>query len=42
MVKREFFTLDGKRVEKMQSHEVYLMKVTDTTGQVHAVKIIKN
>ena len=42
VVKREFFTLDGKRVEKMQSHEVYLMKVTDTTGQVHAVKIIKN
>ena len=42
VAKREFFTLDGKQVTKMTSREVYLMKVTDTKGGVHTVKIIKN
>ncbi len=42
VAKREFFTLDGKQVTKMTSHEVYLMKVTDTKGGVYTVKIIKN
>ena len=42
VVKREFFTLDGKQVTDMQSHEVYLMKVTDKQGEIHTVKIIKN
>ena len=42
VVKREFFTLDGRRVEQMQSLEVYLMKVTDSEGRTHAVKVIKN
>ena len=42
VVRREFFTLDGKKVDQMQSHEVYLMKVTDSEGCVHAVKVIKN
>ena len=42
VVKREFFTLDGKKVENLQSHEVYMMKVTDSEGQVHAVKVIAN
>lgn len=40
--KREFFTLDGKQVTTMQSHEVYVMKITDKKGNVHSVKIIKN
>ncbi|MCR5679357.1 MAG: hypothetical protein K6G08_03970 [Prevotella sp.] len=42
VVKRQFFTVDGKQVEKMLPHEVYLMKVTDATGRVHTVKIMKN
>jgi len=42
VVKREFFTLDGKKVEKMQSHEVYLMQVTDSEGHQHTVKVIAN
>ena len=42
VVKREFFTLDGRQVDTMRSHEVYLMKVTDSEGCVHSVKIIKN
>ena len=42
VVKREFFTLDGRPVGKMQSHETYVMKVTDSEGNTHAVKIIKN
>ena len=40
--KREFFTLDGKKVKHLQSHEVYMMKVTDTDGNSQTVKIIKN
>jgi hypothetical protein len=42
VAKREFFTIDGKQVTTMQSHEVYVMKITDTKGKVHMVKIIKN
>ncbi len=42
VAKREFFTLDGKQVTTMQSHKVYVMKITDTKGKVHSVKIIKN
>ena len=42
VVKREFFTLDGKRTEQMLSGQTYLMKVTDSEGNVHAVKILKN
>lgn len=40
IVAREFFTLDGKKVSKMQSHEVYLMKCTDETGKIHTMKVI--
>lgn len=42
VAKREFFTLDGKQVNTMKQHEVYVMKITDTKGKVHSVKIIKN
>jgi len=42
VVKREFFTLDGRQVSTLQSHEVYLMKVTDSEGRVHTVKILAN
>ncbi len=41
VAKREFFTLDGKQVSVLKQHEVYIMKLTDTAGKVHAVKIIK-
>ena len=39
-VSREFFTLDGKKARTLQSQETYIMKVTDTAGRVHAVKVI--
>ena len=42
VAKREFFTLDGKQVTQMQSHGVYVMKATDTDGNVHTMKVIKN
>ena len=42
VVKREFFTLDGRRVDEMQPHQTYLMKVTDADGNVRSVKILKN
>ena len=42
VVKREFFTLGGKKVKRLLPHEVYMMKVTDTDGNIHTVKILKN
>lgn len=40
VVSCEFFTVDGKKARTLQSHETYIMKVTDTAGRVHAVKVI--
>ncbi|MDO5447174.1 MAG: T9SS C-terminal target domain-containing protein [Prevotellaceae bacterium] len=40
IVAREFFTIDGKKVSKLQSHEVYLMKCTDEIGKIHTMKVI--
>ena len=42
IVRREFFTLDGCRVSRMQSHETYIMQTTDADGRTRSVKIIKN
>ena len=42
VAKREFFTTDGKQVSQMLSHGVYIMKITDTKGHIHTMKIIKN
>ena len=42
VAKREFFTLDGKKVDKFDAHNVYVMKITDTTGKVYLMKVIKN
>ena len=42
VIRREFFTTDGKAVNRLQSHGVYVMKVTDSKGNVHTMKIIKN
>lgn len=42
VAKREFFTLDGKQVTTMKQHELYIMKITETNGNVHSVKVIKN
>jgi hypothetical protein len=42
IVRREFFTLDGRQVTTMQSHETYIMRTTDAEGHRQSVKIIKN
>ena len=42
IVKREFFTLDGRQTSELRSQEVYVMRVTDKNGTVHSTKIIKN
>ncbi|MBQ7420013.1 MAG: hypothetical protein IJV17_04645 [Prevotella sp.] len=42
VAKREFFTIDGKQVSQLQQHGVYIMKVTDTNGGIHTMKIIKD
>lgn len=39
-IKREFFTSDGRQVNTLKSHGVYVMKVTDKQGTVHTAKII--
>ena len=39
IVVREFFTLDGKKVNALQSHETYLMRTTDKQGNVRTVKM---
>ncbi|MBQ9200764.1 MAG: T9SS C-terminal target domain-containing protein [Bacteroidales bacterium] len=40
IVSREFFTLDGKKAGRLQPRETYIMKVTDTAGRMHSVKVI--
>ena len=42
IVSREFFTLDGKQVSQLAAHEVYLMKTTDSQGNIRTVKILKD
>ena len=42
ILRREFFTLDGRQVGTLQSHETYIMRVTFHDGSTHSVKIIKN
>ena len=42
VVKREFFALDGRQVYELQSGQVYIMRLTDTEGNIHSVKILKN
>lgn len=42
VAKRKFYTVDGKRAKSFRSGEVYIMKVTDTKGNTHSTKVIKN
>ena len=42
IVRREFFTLDGKKTERLLPTEVYLMKATDSEGRIHWMKMMKN
>ncbi len=38
--RREFFTTDGRQVASLQSHGVYVMRVTDRQGNIHTAKVI--
>lgn len=40
IVNREFFTTDGKPVSRMESHEVYIMRLTEANGTVHSMKVL--
>ncbi|MBO7323955.1 MAG: hypothetical protein J6U57_00825, partial [Bacteroidales bacterium] len=42
IVKREFFGLDGRQVYELHPQEIYVMRLTDTDGNIHSVKILKN
>ncbi len=41
IAKKEFFTLDGKPVKHLESQETYLMQITEQSGKIHTVKILK-
>lgn len=41
IVRREFFTVDGKSVVTMKKGEVYIMKATTSEGEVKTFKVIK-
>ena len=41
VVRREFFTLDGRQVRTPQTGGIYLMKVTTKTGTTRSVKVLK-
>ncbi len=41
VVRREFFTLDGRQVRTPKTGGVYLMKVTTKTGATRSVKVLK-
>lgn len=42
IVSKDFYTLDGKKVRNLRSHETYIMKITDSKGNIHTTKIIKD
>ncbi|MBO4821151.1 MAG: T9SS C-terminal target domain-containing protein [Prevotella sp.] len=42
VVKREYFTLDGKKVTHLKPQEVYVMKTVDTDGETHTMKVVKD
>lgn len=42
IVNREFFTIDGKRIDRLQPHDVYLMKLTDADGHQFVFKVLAN
>lgn len=39
---KRIFALDGRQVYELQSGQVYIMRLTDTEGNIHSVKILKN
>lgn len=41
VVKREFFTLDGKKVTHLKPQEVYVMKILNAKGETYTMKVIK-
>jgi hypothetical protein len=42
VVRREFFTLDGRRVNQVKPYVTYVMQVTDAQGNTRSVKVIGN
>ena len=42
VVKREFYTLYGKKVTHLMPQEVYVMKILDAKGETHTMKVIKD
>jgi hypothetical protein len=42
VVRREFFTLDGRRVDQVKPYGTYVMQVTDAQGNTRSMKVIGN
>lgn len=42
VVKREFFSIDGKKTTSFKRGEVYIMTTTDADGNTRSTKVIKN
>jgi hypothetical protein len=42
VIRREFFTLDGRRVNQVKPYVTYVMQVTDAQGNTRSVKVIGN
>lgn len=39
---RQFFTIDGQSVNDLMPHGIYIMKETDTQGNTHTSKVMRN
>ena len=42
IVRREFFTLDGKIVTTLNPRNTYIMRITESNGKTHTMKVIKD
>lgn len=42
VVSREFFSIDGRKVDTFESHQTYLMRVTDRHGRQQTIKVLKD
>ena len=41
IVRREFFTIDGKAVSNLNPRNTYIMRITERNGKTHTMKIVR-
>ncbi len=42
IVRREFFTLDGKAVSSLNPYNTYIMRITERNGKTHTMKVVRH